>query len=578
MNIFDSIKQEIVIIVTKLYGSDLNLTNISVELPRERSHGDLATNAALIISKQLNQSPIEIAKSLAKEIEMLDYVSKVEIAGPGFINLSLESVTWNLLLKDIIRLGTNYGDNNLGEGEAINIEFVSCNPTGPMHIGHSRGAIYGDSLANLMSKSGYKVCREFYINDAGAQVDTLAKSSYIRYLQEKDKKEVEIPEGYYPGEYLIAVGEALFKKYGDQLANMNELERLNIIKDFAVSEMMQAIKSDLAMLGVKHDVFFSEKILHEQKLIDKLISQLQEKGVIYRGILPPPKGKASDDWEPREQLLIKSTDFGDDIDRSLQKSSGEWTYAAADIAYMQDKIDRGFKKITMILGIDHSGYKKRMQATVFALAGNNIDFQIKFCSIVNFLKDGQPLKMSKRKGNFITVEDVLSQVDRDIVRFMMLTRRNDQILDFDLEKVKEQSKDNPVFYVQYANARINSIINNAVNNDSDAFAEAIKNDQYNFYLLKREEELSLIKLLASWPKIVELACIHQEPHRIAFYLIELAAEFHGLWSKGNDDQSLRFIIKDNKELSLARLGMAKAVSIVIKSALQIFNVVPVNKM
>ena len=359
---------------------------------------------------------------------------------------------------------------------------------------------------------------------------------------------------------------------------MNELERLNIIKDFAVSEMMQAIKSDLAMLGVKHDVFFSEKILHEQKLIDKLISQLQEKGVIYRGILPPPKGKASDDWEPREQLLIKSTDFGDDIDRSLQKSSGEWTYAAADIAYMQDKIDRGFKKITMILGIDHSGYKKRMQATVFALAGNNIDFQIKFCSIVNFLKDGQPLKMSKRKGNFITVEDVLSQVDRDIVRFMMLTRRNDQILDFDLEKVKEQSKDNPVFYVQYANARINSIINNAVNNDSDAFAEAIKNDQYNFYLLKREEELSLIKLLASWPKIVELACIHQEPHRIAFYLIELAAEFHGLWSKGNDDQSLRFIIKDNKELSLARLGMAKAVSIVIKSALQIFNVVPVNKM
>lgn len=578
MNIFDSIKQEIVIIVTKLYGSNLNLSNISVELPREKSHGDLATNVALIIAKQLNQPSIEIAKLLAQEIANIKHILKAEIAGPGFINLSIDPSIWELLLNNVVKLGVNYGDNNLGKGEAINIEFVSCNPTGPMHIGHSRGGIYGDSLANLMKKCGYKICREFYINDAGSQIDTLAKSAYIRYLQAKDKIEMSIPEGYYPGEYLIEVGEALFDEYGDELAKMDEADRLNIIRDFTVSAMMKTIKSDLEMLGIKHDVFFSEKTLHQQKLIDKLVEKLQEKGVVYRGILPPPKGKTTDYWEPREQLLIKSTDFGDDVDRSLQKSNGEWTYAAADIAYMQDKIDRGFKKITMILGVDHLGYKKRMQATAFALAGKEIDFEIKFCQIVNFLQDGEPLKMSKRKGTFITVEDVLSQVDKDIVRFMMLTRKNDQILDFDLEKVKEQSKDNPVFYVQYANARVNSIINNAITNDKEIFAEAIQNNKFNFSLLQREEELSLIKLLASWPKIVELACLHQEPHRVAFYLIELAAEFHGLWSKGNEDPSLRFIIKDKNELSLARLGLAKAVSIVIKSALQIFNVIPVEKM
>jgi arginyl-tRNA synthetase len=574
MNIFEIIKQEIATITQQEFVEQVNISNVSVELPKDKSHGDLATNAAMIIAKQIQSSPVAIAQKIITKLEQHDLIQSCEIAGPGFINMRLKTSTWHLLLEQIYSLGENYGSSNIGLGQKVNIEFVSCNPTGPMHIGHSRGAIYGDVLSNLMEKCGYEVCREFYINDAGAQVDVLAKSAYIRYLQAAGDKDLTIPEGLYPGEYLIEVGDNLFKQYGDELKHMEEAKRLELIKRFAVDAMMISIKNDLIELGVKHDVFFSEKTLHDEKKIDKLIQQFLTKGIVYKGVLPPPKGKKSDDWEAREQLLLKSTDFGDDIDRSMQKSNGEWTYAAADVAYMKNKLDRGFNNITMILGADHLGYKKRMQATVYALAGDTVNFQIRFCQIVNFLQNGQPMKMSKRKGTFITVEDVLSEVDKDIVRFMMLTRRNDQILDFDLEKVKEQSKDNPVFYVQYANARINSILTNALSKNQDYQID----DNINLSSLVREEELSLIRFLANWPKIIELACLHQEPHRIAFYLIELASEFHSFWSKGNEDSSLRFIIENDTNLTKARLKLAKSISLVIQAALKIFNVKPIIKM
>ena len=577
MNVFNEIKQQINYIADKLFAIIPNQKQLSVELPKNPEHGDLSTNIAMLIAKSLSKSPMEVAELISAQLATLPYISKVNVAAPGFINISFKNEVWLKTLAEIIKQDINFGDNNLGNNEAINIEFVSTNPTGPMHIGHSRGAIYGDTLAELMKKSGYKVTKEYYINDAGNQIDILAKSAYIRYLQELGDAIESIPEGLYPGDYLIPVGKLLYKQFGVTLKNMAENERLEIIKKIAIDEMMKLIKTDLAELGVKHDVYFSEKTLHEENKITQLVDMLEKKHLVYRGVLAPPKGKITEDWEEREQLLFKTTDFGDDIDRALKKSNGEWTYAAADIAYMQNKIDRGFKKITMVLGADHLGYKKRMQAAAIALGGDKIEFEIKFCQLVNLFKNGQPFKMSKRKGNFITVEDVLEEVDKDIVRFYMLTRRNDQVLDFDFDKVKEQSKDNPVFYVQYANARINSILKNAHEQNPD-FTRRLNDGNYDLTLLKNPFEIQLIKMMANWTKTIELACIHQEPHRIAFFLIELASEFHSFWNKGGEDPSLRFIILDNFETSLSRLVLAKAVKIIIGSGLKIFNVSPVDHM
>ena len=577
MNIFDILKQQISRIAEEKFDYIPNQNQLSVELPKEISHGDLSTNIAMIIAKPLKKSPMEVASLIKEEIEKISYIKNAQVAAPGFINLNLKKEIWSDILSEILKLGDNFGDNNLGNDEKINIEFLSTNPTGPMHIGHSRCAIYGDALANLMIKSGYKVTKEFYINDAGAQITALAKSAYIRYLEASGEVISEIPEGLYPGDYLIPVGVKLFELYGDSLEKMEEEERLEIVKEIAVSSMMELIKSDLEKLGVVYDVYFSERKLHQEKKIENIINKLQQRGVIYRGVLPPPKGKVSDDWKPREQLLLKTTEFGDDVDRSMQKANGEWTYAAADVAYMENKIERGFKKITMVLGADHLGYKKRMQATAFALAEDEVEFEIKFCQLVSFFKNGQPFKMSKRLGTFITVEDVLEEVDKDLVRFVMLTRRNDQVLDFDLEKVKEQSKDNPAFYVQYANARVNSILNIA-NQQNPEYLNRLNNGSYNLDLLDREEELFLIKMMASWPKIVELSCIHQEPHRIAFFLIEFASHFHSFWSKGNEDSTLRFILENDFEKTLSRLALAKAITVVISSGLKIFNVLPIEKM
>jgi arginyl-tRNA synthetase len=571
MNIFEILKQQLNIIIKKLYNESVNQRQLSVELPKNSSHGDLSTNIAMLLAKALKQAPIKIAEDIKAELEKLEYVKQVNAVAPGFINLILETNIWQQSLAEIIKQGTSFGDNNLGKGEKLNLEFVSVNPTGPMHIGHCRGGIYGDSLAKLMTKCGYKVYKEFYINDAGAQTDILAKSAYLRYLEASGKEIGPIPEGLYPGDYLIPIGQNLFKKYG------HGFEDMEVIKEFTVTAMMEMIKSDLKMLNVTYDVFFSEKTLHQQNKITEIVSELEERGLVYRGTLPPPKGKETENWEAREQLLFKTTDFGDDVDRALQKSNGDWTYAAADIAYLKNKIDRGFKKITMVLGADHAGYKKRMQAFVHALGGEEIDFEIQFYQIVNFLKDGQPYKMSKRNGTFITVEDVVSEVDKDLIRFVMLTRKNEQILDFDFEKVKEQSKDNPAFYVQYANARISSIIRNAFEQNPE-LENRVKAGEYNLELLDSEEDIKLIKLMSSWTKVVELACIHQEPHRIAFFLIELASEFHSFWSKGNENHNLRIIVTNDTEKTLARLMLAKAVNITIASGLEIFSILPVDKM
>ncbi|MGB4191035.1 MAG: arginine--tRNA ligase [Rickettsiales bacterium] len=571
MNIFNLLKNQINDVVYNLYSINLNQQQLSIELPKNPEHGDLATNAAMLLAKPLNKSPMLIASELQDALKNNQFITNIEIASPGFINISLNKDVWHKILAEVIKEGINFGCNDIGQGEMINVEFVSTNPTGPMHIGHCRGAIYGDALANLMSKCGYKVTKEFYINDAGSQITTLAKSVYLRYQEACGKEIGEIPEGLYPGDYLIPVGQNLFKKYGPNLEDME------IIKEFSVDAMMDLIKKDLALLKVVHDVFFSEKTLHDQGKIAEVVELLKKKNVVYQGVLPCPKGKVPEDWEEREQLLLRSTEFGDDVDRSLQKSNGDWTYAAADIAYMQNKIERNFKKITMVLGADHQGYKKRMQAIASALGENKIDFDIKFYQLVNFMQNGKPFKMSKRSGTFVTVEDVLAEVDKNIVRFVMLTRRNDQILDFDFEEVKTQSKDNPVFYVQYAIARVNSIIKNAkeLNNE---FSIRMEQGNYDLTKLQTSEDLHLIKLLASWSKIIEQACVHQEPHRIVFFLIDLASEFHSFWSKGNENPKLRFIMREDFETSLARLMLAKSVSIVIKSGLEILNITPVEQM
>ncbi len=571
MNIFDQLKQEVNNIAQNLFSCLPNQHQLSVELPKNADHGDLSTNIAMLLAKNLGKSPLEIANLIKEQLEKIDYISQVNVANPGFINIILNSNIWFESLNDVIEQDINFADNNLGNNQAINIEFLSANPTGPMHIGHSRCAIYGDALAKLMSKCGYKVTKEYYINDAGAQIDVLAKSTYLRYLEASGEVIGEIPDGLYPGDYLIPVGQALFRKYGHNLKDME------LIKSFAIDAMMELIKNDLKLLKVEYDVFFSEKTLHEQEKIAAIVKFLEDKNLVYRGILTPPKGKLPDDWEEREQLLFKTTDFGDDIDRPLQKSNGDWTYAAADLAYMKNKIDRGFKKITMVLGADHLGYKKRMQAAALSIGGKEIEFDIKFCQLVNFLKNGQPFKMSKRKGTFLTVDDVLEEVDKDIVRFVMLTRRNDQVLDFDLEKVKEQSKDNPVFYVQYANARVNSIFRNAAEQNEE-YLKRIENKKYDLTKLNSLEDLKLIKLIVSWSKIVEQACIHQEPHRLVFFLIELSSEFHSFWSKGNDNSDLKFIIPNDFEKTLARLMLAKSVSIIIRSGLEVLSITAMEKM
>lgn len=551
----------------------LDPSRLTCEPPRDASHGDVATNAAMVLCKQAKMKPRDLAEILAAEITKIDHVTSVEVAGPGFINIRLAQDFWNARLRDVLNAGTNWGNSDVGEGQAVNVEYVSANPTGPMHVGHGRGAVVGDALALLLSKAGYKVTKEYYINDAGAQVDVLARSAYLRY-REAFGETIEIPEGLYPGDYLVPVGEKLKNTYGDKWLNAEEADYLDGIKRFSINAMMDLIREDLAALGVTHDVFSSEKELVENGGVDAAISYLEERGLIYTGVLEPPKGKKPEDWEPRPQLLFKASQYGDDVDRPLKKSDGSGTYFASDIAYHFDKFKRGSDQLIDVMGADHGGYVKRMKAAVKAMSDGKAELDIKLAQMVNLMDNGEPVKMSKRAGTFITLREVIDKVGKDVVRFIMLTRKNDAQLEFDFAKVTEQSKDNPVFYVQYAHARCHSVFRKA-EEEFDNLDQSVANlARADLSLLNDESELSLMRQMAEWPRLIEAAAESHEPHRVTYYLYDLASEFHSLWNKGTGDVSLRFLHADNLELTKARLALLKAVSFVIASGLLVLGVEP----
>ena len=564
----------------------LDFGRVAVEPPRDPSHGDLATNAAMVLAGTARENPIALADRIAaalagRELITGDYRGPgftAVPARPGFINIKLDPEVWHAQLQAILRAGTGFGDSTLGAGERVNVEFVSANPTGPMHVGHGRGAVVGDALARLLAKAGYAVQREYYINDAGAQVDVLARSTFLRYREALGEPIDAIPEGYYPGEYLVGTGHALAERDGRKWLDRPETEWLWPVRDFAVKQMMVLIRADLAALGINHDLFVSERELVEKGAIDECLGALERQGLIYTGILKAPKGKLPDDWEPREQTLFRAADFGDDVDRPLKKSDGSWTYFAADIAYHRDKFRRGFKNLIDVWGADHAGYVRRMQAAVRAITWDAGALDVKICQLVNLFDQGQPVRMSKRAGTFVTLREVVEEVGEDVFRFIMLTRRNDQALDFDFAKVTEQSKDNPVFYVQYAHARASSVMRHAaeqfpVAELSDAALSGVSLDK-----LSDPSEIALIRQLAGWPRLVEGAAQAHEPHRIAFYLQEVAAQFHVLWNKGKDEATLRFILASDQELTRARLALVRGVAIVIASGLAVFGVEPAQEM
>ena len=577
MNIFNQLKQDIIDTAKQISNDQELLQLATVEIPKSDLNGDLSTNIAMIIAAKIRKNPKEIALQLKELLLQLPYVAHIEVAGAGFINFTLKTYIWRESVKNILANHADFTSINIGQGEKVNVEYVSANPTGPMHIGHARGAVYGDALARLLDKCGYNVVKEYYINDAGSQVDVLAKSAFLRYEQALTGKHVEIPQGLYPGEYLIEVGKTLANQFEDKLMNMSETERLPIVKKITLDEMMKLIKSDLKELGIEHEVFFSEQSLHDNGSIDAAVAELSKLGLVYSGQIPAPKGKASDDWNARIQDLFKSTEFGDDQDRPLKKVDGSWAYIAPDIAYAKNKIDRGFKDLIYVLGADHSGYVKRIEAVVQALSSNKVKCSIKICQIVNYVENGIPVKMSKRSGNFTTVKDVTDAIGKDIIRFIMLTRKNDAVLDFDLEKVKEQSKENPVFYAQYAHVRAVSILANARETLPHAF-EKFTNSEFDLSLLSLEEEIQIIKLLASMPKILESAAKACEPHRIAFYILNMAAKFHGLWNLGIENNNYRFIVQDDAELTAARLALVSGIQKILSSGFDIIGITPLSKM
>jgi arginyl-tRNA synthetase len=554
------------------------LVNVAVEPPRDASHGDMACNAAMVLAGQLKQSPRALADALAERLRTLDGVTQVDVAGAGFINLRFAPIVWQSVVRDILRDGVGYGNSEIGAGKKVNVEYVSANPTGPMHIGHARGAVVGDAMSLLLQKAGYDVTKEYYINDAGAQVDKLAKSAFVRYRQACGEVINEIPEGLYPGDYLIPVGEGLLQEYGRELGTWDEERWLPMVRAFTLDAMMVMIKQDLADLGIVHDVFTSEAGLHQAGRVQAMADWLVSKGLAYRGMLEAPKGKTPDDWEAGEQLLFKASEFGDDSDRPIQKTNGAWTYFAGDVAYTDDKLKRGFEQLVMVLGADHGGYVKRMQAVVKALSDGKASISVQLCQLVKFLDNGEPVKMSKRAGTFTTVRDVIEAVGKDVVRFIMLTRKPEQPLDFDLAKVTEKSRENPVFYVQYAHTRCKSLLRQAAEQLPAALPLSEAPTAAMLALLHREEELSLMRLLANWPRVVESAALAREAHRIAFYVQEVAAAFHAFWNLGSDNIALRFVQKDAIEESAARLALARAVATVIASGLHVLGVEPMEVM
>jgi arginyl-tRNA synthetase len=601
----------------------LDLSRVTVEQPRDPSHGDIATNAAMVLAKDAGKKPRELAEAIAERLRADGLVEKVDVAGPGFINIKLNPAAWIDALRGAVQLGRQYGASNVGKGKAVNVEYVSANPTGPMHVGHGRGAVFGDALASLLAFTGYAVTREYYINDAGAQIDALVRSAYLRYLEARHRNIGEIPTGLYPGAYLKDAGRALAKDYGRGLMSWPDKRRLRLLRTLhrrrilrvqtfislqrlarqrlrllitpkrrqlrqqrrqlrqrAINLMMANIKEDLASLNIKQEVFFSERSLTRPvDLVEKTINELRERGYVYEGRLPPPKGAPVEDWEDREQTLFRSTEFGDDVDRALKKSDGSYTYFASDIAYHRSKIERGFRSLIDVWGADHAGYIKRMQAAVAALSDRKAELDVKVIQLVKLLRAGQPVTMSKRAGEFVTLREVVDEVGRDAVRFMMLFRKNDAVLDFDLAKVIEQSRDNPVFYVQYGHARAQSIFRNAraafpeLPEDVASLVEGAELER-----LSDPAELALMRQIALYPRVVEAAAAAHEPHRIAFYLFDLASEFHALYTLGNTKPHLRFIIQNERQMTVARLVLVQGVVTVLASGLALLGVEAPNEM
>jgi arginyl-tRNA synthetase len=614
MNIFETYRNHVLAAVEAVlpgYKTDA----ITLEPPREAAHGDLSTNAAMVLAGQLKAaasssphrgearrgantdadlssqpptqpppdggrsiSPREIAEKIATQLRRVEGITEVTVAGAGFINITLTPDVWQAVIPAILEHGNSFGNSRIGASQRINVEYVSANPTGPLHIGHARGAVYGDALATLLMKAGYQVTREYYINDAGAQVEVLAKSALLRYREALGEEIGDIPAGLYPGEYLKGVGETLKAIYGRDLLRESEERQLILARDVAIEGMMALIKSDLADMGIHHDVFTSEAKLRRAGKIEEAIRKLEAKGYVYRGVLEAPKGEKVEDWEPQEQLLFKSTAFGDDADRTLAKADGAYTYFAGDIAYTMDKLSRQFDTLIYMFGADHGGYVKRMEASAAALSDNTVSVDIKLCQLVHLTKNGEPVRMSKRAGNFVTARDVLDEVGKDILRFVMLMRKTNADMDFDLAKVKEQSKDNPVFYVQYAHARAKSVLRLARNEMASAYHASENMDLLDVGLLNHPAELTLIKLLAGWPRLVEQAAVAHEPHRIIYYLEQLAAAFHGLWNVGSKDADIRFVQADAPALTAARLALARALTVVVASGLNVCGVDPVEEL
>ncbi len=550
----------------------LDLSRVTTEPPRDQAHGDVSTNAAMVLAKAAGFQPHIIAEMLVRLLAANADVVSASAAGPGFINIKLQDAFWPKLMSAVLISGDDYGSSKLGAGQKVNVEYVSANPTGPLHVGHCRGAIFGDALASLLQVAGYEVTKEYYINDAGGQVDVLAQSAMLRYREALGQDIGEIPAGLYPGDYLKPVGQKLKEEFGTSLLGRNDC--LEVVRARTIDLMMDMVRDDLASLNITQEVFFSEKSLHTSGAVAKAIAKLRTDGLVYQGSLPPPKGEVNEDWEDREQTLFRSTQFGDDIDRPLMKSDGSFTYFASDVAYSADKIARGFDQLIYVLGADHGGYVKRLQALGKAFAGDKVQVDPKLCQLVKLFRNGEPVRMSKRAGEFVTLRDVVDEVGPDVVRFMMLYRKNEAPLDFDFAKVTEQSKDNPVFYVQYAHARICSVLRKA----EEAGLDIQTKTGIDFSLLTDEAEMQVIRKIAEFPRMVEAAAIAHEPHRISFYLYELASEFHSLWNKGKESPQLRFILQDQDNLSLTRLAFLRVIRYGLANGLRILGVRPVEEM
>ncbi|NKD86984.1 arginine--tRNA ligase [Haematospirillum sp. 15-248] len=590
MNVFSVFRDRIVSVLDKLTAEGtlpggVSFNAVTAEPPRDPSHGDVSTNAAMVLAKAAGMKPLDLAAVIADRLSAVEAVGHVSIAGPGFINIRIEPALWHDVLRCALREGTAFGDSRIGGGHAVNVEYVSANPTGPMHVGHARGACVGDALANLLKKAGYNVAKEYYVNDAGAQIDVLATALYWRYLvacgavdQAEFDQRLATKEIQYGGGYLIETAQALKERDGTRWVDVPETEWRPILRDFGIESMMQMIRGDLAALGVHPDVFSSEKTIVEARRVEAAEKDLAARDLVYVGVLEPPKGKTPDDWEPRPQTLFRSTTYGDDVDRPLKKSDGSWTYFAGDIAYHYDKYQRGFLKMIDVFGADHGGYVKRMQAAVHAMSDGKASLDVKICQLVKLMDKGEPVKMSKRAGTFVTLRDLIERVGKDVVRFIMLSRKNDVPLDFDYAKVTEQSRDNPVFYVQYAHARASSVrrhfatVFSGVDVSATALAEA------DLSQLSDPDEMAVIRLIGGWPRVVESAAEAGEPHRITYFLGDVAAGFHALWNKGREHTHLRFLDPDNQPLSVARLALVQGVMTVLASGLAVIGVEPAEEM